>query len=123
MFSISTVASSTRMPTARASPPSVMMLIVSPIALRRMIETRIESGIEIAMTIVLRQSPRKSRIMSAVSAAAIRPPAIRHNRSAYEQRLIEERLIFSSGGRDCAACWHNALHPGDNIQRRGVPFL
>lgn len=28
MFSIATVASSTRMPTARASPPSVMMLMV-----------------------------------------------------------------------------------------------
>ena len=34
MFSISTVASSTRMPTARANPPSVMMLIVSPRAER-----------------------------------------------------------------------------------------
>ncbi len=30
MFSMVTVASSTRMPTARASPPSVMMLMVSP---------------------------------------------------------------------------------------------
>ena len=30
MFSISTVASSTRMPMARASPPKVMMLIVLP---------------------------------------------------------------------------------------------
>src|SRR2546422_10131420 len=30
MFSTSTVASSTRMPTASASPPSVMMLMVSP---------------------------------------------------------------------------------------------
>ena len=73
MFSISTVASSTRMPTASASPPSVMMLMVSPSALSRMIETKIESGIEIEMTMVGRQSPRKSRIMAAVSAAAIRP--------------------------------------------------
>ena len=32
MFSISTVASSTRTPTASASPPSVMMLIVWPVA-------------------------------------------------------------------------------------------
>ena len=36
MFSISTVASSTRIPTASASPPSVMMLIVSPSALSTM---------------------------------------------------------------------------------------
>ena len=34
-FRSSTVASSTRIPTARASPPSVMMLIVSPSALSR----------------------------------------------------------------------------------------
>ena len=34
MFSIVTVASSTRMPTASARPPSVMMLMVSPSALR-----------------------------------------------------------------------------------------
>ena len=38
MFSIATVASSTRMPTASARPPSVMMLIVSPSALSTMIE-------------------------------------------------------------------------------------
>ena len=64
MFSISTVASSTRMPTARAKPPSVMMLIVSPSALSTMIEVRIESGMETAMISVLRQLPRKSRIIS-----------------------------------------------------------
>ena len=46
MFSIATVASSTRMPTASARPPSVMMLIVSPSALSTMIEHRIDSGIE-----------------------------------------------------------------------------
>jgi hypothetical protein len=71
MFSISTVASSTRMPTASARPPSVMMFSVSPSQLRMMIETRIESGMEVMTTIVLRQLPRKMRIMSAVSPAAI----------------------------------------------------
>ena len=59
MFSTSTVASSTRMPTARASPPSVMMLIVSPIALNTMMEVRIASGMDVAMISVLRQLPRK----------------------------------------------------------------
>ncbi len=73
MFSISTVASSTRMPTASARPPSVMMLMVSPSALSSSTETKIDSGIEIEMTMVGRQSPRKSRIMQAVSAAAIKP--------------------------------------------------
>src|SRR5208337_3520781 len=72
MFSTSTVASSTRMPTARASPPSVMMLIVSPIALNAIIEVRMAKGIEVAMIRVLRQLPRKVRIMKAVRHAAIR---------------------------------------------------
>ena len=71
MFSISTVASSTRMPTASARPPRVMMLIVSPSALRQRTLTRIESGIEMAMISVLFQLPRKSRIMNAVRQAAI----------------------------------------------------
>ena len=71
MFSIATVASSTRTPTASASPPSVMMLIVSPSALSTMIELRIDSGIETAMMTVLRQLPRKTRIISAVRQAAI----------------------------------------------------
>ena len=59
MFSIVTVASSTRIPTARASPPSVMMLIVSPSAARTAIEVRIESGIDTAIIRVLRQLPKK----------------------------------------------------------------
>ena len=64
MFSIVTVASSTRMPTAKASPPKVMMLSVSPRALSTAIEVRIARGIEIAMMSVLFQSPKNSRIIS-----------------------------------------------------------
>src|SRR5207302_285712 len=66
MFSISTVASSTRMPTASASPPSVMMLTVWPSAPSTMIEHKIDNGIEVATTSVERQFPRKRRIISAV---------------------------------------------------------
>ena len=73
MFSISTVASSTRMPTASASPPSVITLSVWPHSFSTMIETRIESGIDVTTMSVLRALPRKSRIMRAVSTAAIRP--------------------------------------------------
>ena len=72
MFSTSTVASSTRMPTAKASPPRVMMLMVCPIALSVIMEVRIARGIEVAMMMVLRQLPRKVRIMNAVRQAAIR---------------------------------------------------
>jgi hypothetical protein len=49
MFSIVTVASSTRIPTANARPPKVMMLIVCPSALRAAIEERMAKGIEMAM--------------------------------------------------------------------------
>jgi hypothetical protein len=48
-----------------------MMLIVSPIALNAMIEVRTAKGIEVAMIRVLRQLPRKVRIMNAVKHAAI----------------------------------------------------
>src|SRR5213594_949607 len=71
MFSISTVASSTRMPTAKASPPSVMMLMVWPSALSAITLTRMESGMEIAIIRVLFQFPRNSRIITAVRQAAI----------------------------------------------------
>ena len=73
MFSIVTVASSTRMPTASARPPSVITLIVSPVAARSATEVRIASGIEIIMMTVERQLPRKIRIISPVSAAATAP--------------------------------------------------
>ena len=63
MFSIVTVASSTRMPTASARPPSVMMLMVWPRKLSTMTEVRIDSGIDTAMISVLRQLPRNSRII------------------------------------------------------------
>ena len=48
-----------------------MMLMVSPSKLSTMSEVRIERGIEIATTRVLRQLPRNSRISAAVSNAAI----------------------------------------------------
>ncbi len=48
-----------------------MMLMVWPMALRQQMETRIESGIETAMIIVLRQLPRKTRIMMPVRQAAM----------------------------------------------------
>src|SRR6201987_3184829 len=70
-FSIVTVASSTSRPTASANPPRLMMLMVWPRALRMAMEVKMDNGIEIAMITVLRQSPKKIRIMSAVSRAAI----------------------------------------------------
>jgi hypothetical protein len=48
-----------------------MILMVSPIALNAMIDVRIARGIEVAMISVLRQLPRKVRIIKAVRHAAI----------------------------------------------------
>ena len=73
MFSIVTVASSTRMPTARARPPSVMTLMVWPSRESAVNELRTASGIETVMMRVDRQLPRKMRIMNPVSVAAINP--------------------------------------------------
>ena len=71
IFSMATVASSTKMPTAKARPPNVIMFIVSPSALSVMMEQRMASGMEMTMTKVVRQLPRKIRIISAVRQAAI----------------------------------------------------
>ncbi len=72
MFSIPTVASSTSTPTASASPPSVITLSVWPSAHSTVTLTRMESGMESATMSVLRQLPRKSRIIAAVRHAAMR---------------------------------------------------
>ncbi len=76
MLSMVTVALSTRMPTASASPPSVITLIVSPIADSAAIEQRIDSGIDTAMISEERQLPRNNRIIRLASAAAITPSRI-----------------------------------------------
>src|ERR1700724_21947 len=71
MFSRATVASSTKIPTARLSPPSVITLIVLPVALSTRMEQSIASGIETTMISVDRQLPRNKRITSAVRQPAI----------------------------------------------------
>ena len=73
VFSMVTVELSTRMPTASARPPRVMVLMVWPSAESTAIEVRIESGIDTMTTRVERHEPRNIRIISAVSAAAIAP--------------------------------------------------
>ncbi len=113
-FSISTVASSTRIPTASASPPSVMMLMVSCSKLSTMIDVRIESGIETAMISVLRQLPRNSRIIRPVRHAAITASRITPcNGSAHEDGLIRQRLDLQfrrQRGRHHRQQFANAIH-------------
>ncbi len=86
MFSMVTVASSTRMPTASARPPSVMMFKVSPAADRAARALRIASGIEVAMMMVERQLPRNSRIIRLVSAAAMMPSRMTPETAAFTNR-------------------------------------
>ena len=98
VFSISTVASSTRMPTARARPPSVITLMVSPSTLRMQSEARIESGIEMQTIRVLRQLPRKSRIISAGEAGG--DEGFAHhalNGGAHEDGLVGQGGDFQLG--------------------------
>src|SRR5947209_2782808 len=57
VFSISTVASSTRMPTASARPPSVITFRVSPKSESVITETRMASGIDTTITSVERREP------------------------------------------------------------------
>ena len=93
MFSMVTVASSTRMPTASARPPRVMMFSVWPSAESAAIEDSTASGIEIAMITVERQLPRNSRIIRLVSAAAMTPS----RDHARDRRLHEDRLVVQQG--------------------------
>ena len=82
MFSIVTVASSTRMPIARASPPRVMMLTVWPVSRRPTTAARRASGIVTTTINAERQFLRKTSTMSPVSTAP-RMPSIRRPRMAF----------------------------------------
>ncbi len=111
-FSISTVASSTRIPTARAKPPSVITLMVCPRSPRMVSEVRIESGIEMQTISVLRQLPRNSRIMSAVSNAAMlasrtTPCTAARTNSDWSKSWV----IFKAGGRVACILGRRSLTP------------
>ncbi len=73
MFSMVTVAMSTRMPIASAMPPSDMMLIVLPVTQSPTNDPRRESGMVATTTITLLMSRRNRRIMSPVKPAPINP--------------------------------------------------
>ncbi len=124
MFSISTVASSTRIPTASARPPRVIMLMVWPIALRTIIDVRIESGIETAMISVLRQLPRNTRIMKPVRHAAMIASRTTPLIDASTKMDWSERgLISSWGGRPASICGNNALIPEMMSSVDASPFF
>ncbi len=109
MFSIVTVESSTRMPTASARPPKVIVLSVSPRKYKMTIELRIASGIEIMTTSVDRHEPRKTRIISAVRPAAIAPsrstPLIDETtRTDWSNSSLMLRPDGAAARATCSAC-------------------
>ena len=122
MFSMVTVASSTRMPTASARPPSVMVLMVSPSRLSTMTEVRMESGMEMAMMSVLRQLPRKSRIISAGQRG--RDDGLANHsgdRGAHKDRLIASGVILKFGRHDLRDARAAAARmPFTTLERGGV---
>src|SRR5246127_4377503 len=124
VFSIVTVESSTRMPTASASPPSVMVLSVSPRKCRTMIEARIDRGIEISTISVDRQDPRNSRIISPVRPAAIAPSRSTLAIDALTSFDLIDQLVDSQPGRcGLARDLKRLANPVDNGKRRGVAVL
>ena len=109
MFSMVTVASSTRMPTDSARPPRVMMLMVSPNAARQATEVKTDRGMEMVMIRVLRQLPRNSKISKpgergGDDALADHPA----DRGTHENGLIaqgDELQILAALRRGRAAAW------------------
>src|SRR5438128_3087386 len=124
MFSTSTVASSTRMPTASASPPSVMMLMVSPSRLRTMTDVRVGSGMDTAMMSVVRQLPRKSRIIAAVRQAAITASRITPLTAARTKiDWSASGWMLSSGGRVGITRGRSARTPAATSRVDAVPVV
>ena len=124
MFSISPSHRPPGCPTASASPPSVMMLIVSPSAESISSEQRIDSGIEMATINVERQLPRKIRIITAVRQAAIiasrTTPRIADRTKI---GLIRDRPNLQRGGSCASICGKMLQDAGDDVQRRCVARL
>ncbi len=73
MFSISTVASSTRMPTASASPPRVIKLMVCPLSQSATMAAISARGIFRRTTIALRQSRKNTNTIRPTSTAPDAP--------------------------------------------------
>ena len=73
MFSTSTVASSTRMPTASARPPSVIRFSVCPVSHRATTAPRSANGMLSTTTSTLRQSRRNSSTIRPVRHAPSSP--------------------------------------------------
>ncbi len=124
MFSMVTIAWSTRMPTESARPPSVMRLSVSPSALSARIEARIDRGMVSAMMTVERQLPRKSSTISAVSPAAITASITTPFTAAFTKTDWSKRVeTFMSVESTCVARGSRVLRLSTMSSVEAPPFL
>src|SRR4051812_24312053 len=117
MFSMVTVASSTRMPTASARPPRVMMLSVSPIADSITIAPSTESGIETAMMMVEPASQEQQDHDAGQQRGDDAFIGDAGNGAAYEQRLIADEPDLERLGQRGFDVDHLLLDAGDDIER------
>ena len=113
VFSIVTVASSTRMPIASAIPPSDMMLIVLPVTHSPTSDPKSASGMLATTTSTLLRSPRNKRIISPVKPAPIIPSVATLSTAATtvgdssNSKLIETSLGTASRN-NCIDLWTSA---------------
>ena len=124
MFSIVTVASSTRIPTASASPPSVMMLIVSCRKLSTITDVRIESGIDTANDD--RAAPASEEQQDHDPGQRRRDDRLAHNTrdsSAHKHRLVRQRLNLQIRRKRLRNPRKNRPNPLDHVDRRSVACL
>src|SRR6266478_2488424 len=124
VFSIVTVESSTRMPTASAKPPSVIVLIVSPRKYSTTSELSIASGIETMTTIVGRHEPRNRRIIAAVSPAAIAPSrSTAMTDDVTNTDWSNSEVIVIPGGAAARATSNTCLTALTTVKVEALPFL
>ena len=124
MFSIVTIAWSTRMPTESARPPRVIRLSVSPRTCSTRIEARIESGIVSAMISVERQLPRKSSTITAVRPAAISASTTTPCTAALTNTdWSNSGVSLTSAGRIACTCGRIARRLATMSSVEAPPFL
>ncbi len=124
MFSIITVASSTRMPTASARPPSVMTLIVCPAQFSPMIAHRMASGMEVAMMTVGRHDPKNSSTTMPVRAAAVSISRTTSKMESLTNTDASPRMLtFTSGGSSFWMRGSSALAPATTSSVEASPLF
>ncbi len=123
MFSIVTVASSTRMPTASASPPSVMMLSVCPASASPAMAARMASGIEAAMMTSTATSREQQDHQAGQRGGDHAFAHHARHRRLHEDRLVGKRLDAQARRQRRLQPGHHRLHLIDDGDGRGRPAL